>query len=250
MSKTHRQVEDESMKQKNVMTDEEWQGIKAKGKPTDEEYSKRYEALLDRYGIKKAGGGAMEIQANEDPKEKPADTSERTHRTVKHESMKDVDTSSDRTAIVKNSNAVDRVKDKITPQGARSAYKERDSASKAPPSKKTPSTTPVKASSSNKTTTNPSKQTSKLTAMPAKGTGTKETSKPSSAPQKPSSLSIKGYEPENQDVLNINGKHIQTKMYNNTVEQSVRRKRYKQGKGLTVSQLRREYQQERLKTSK
>ena len=53
------------------MTDEEWQSIKAKGKPSDADYEKRYQALLNKYGIKAGDGGALVMQSNEDPKEAP-----------------------------------------------------------------------------------------------------------------------------------------------------------------------------------
>ena len=80
---THRTIESNSMKGADVpepgqMTDEQWHAIKAKGTPTDEEYQKRYAALLNQYHIKSAAGGAMESQADKDPSPAPAATSENT----------------------------------------------------------------------------------------------------------------------------------------------------------------------------
>lgn len=52
MKKTHRDIEEESMRpNKNLMTDAERQAIKAKGVPTQEQYDARYASLLDRYKI-------------------------------------------------------------------------------------------------------------------------------------------------------------------------------------------------------
>ena len=80
---THRTIEANSMKGADVpepgqMTDEQWHAIKAKGTPTDEEYQKRYAALLNQYHIKSAAGGAMESQADKDPSPAPAATSKDT----------------------------------------------------------------------------------------------------------------------------------------------------------------------------
>ena len=80
---THRTTEANSMKGADVpesgqMTDEQWHAIKAKGTPTDEEYQKRYAALLNQYHIKSAAGGAMESQADKDPSPAPAATSKDT----------------------------------------------------------------------------------------------------------------------------------------------------------------------------
>ena len=80
---THRTIEANSMKgadtpEPGQMTDEQWHAIKAKGTPTDEEYQKRYAALLNQYHIKSAAGGAMESQADKDPSPAPAATSKDT----------------------------------------------------------------------------------------------------------------------------------------------------------------------------
>ena len=80
---THRTTEANSMKgadtpEPGQMTDEQWHAIKAKGTPTDEEYQKRYAALLNQYHIKSAAGGAMESQADKDPSPAPAATSKDT----------------------------------------------------------------------------------------------------------------------------------------------------------------------------
>ena len=80
---THRTTEANSMKgadtpEPGQMTDEQWHAIKAKGTPTDEEYQKRYAALLNQYHIKSAAGGAMESQADKDPSPVPAATSKDT----------------------------------------------------------------------------------------------------------------------------------------------------------------------------
>ena len=80
---THRTIEANSMKgadtpEPGQMTDEQWHAIKAKGTPTDEEYQKRYAALLNQYHIKSAAGGAMESQADKDPSPAPAVTSKDT----------------------------------------------------------------------------------------------------------------------------------------------------------------------------
>ena len=80
---THRTTEVISMKgadtpEPGQMTDEQWHAIKAKGTPTDEEYQKRYAALLNQYHIKSAAGGAMESQADKDPSPAPAATSKDT----------------------------------------------------------------------------------------------------------------------------------------------------------------------------
>ena len=80
---THRTIEANSMKGADVpepgqMTDEQWHAIKAKGTPTDEEYQKRYAALLNQYHIKSAAGGAMESQADKDPSPAPDATSKDT----------------------------------------------------------------------------------------------------------------------------------------------------------------------------
>ena len=80
---THRTIEANSMKgadtpEPGQMTDEQWHAIKAKGTPTDEEYQKRYAALLNQYHIKSVAGGAMESQADKDPSPAPAATSKDT----------------------------------------------------------------------------------------------------------------------------------------------------------------------------
>ena len=80
---THRTIDANSMKgadtpEPGQMTDEQWHAIKAKGTPTDEEYQKRYAALLNQYHIKSAAGGAMESQADKDPSPAPAATSKDT----------------------------------------------------------------------------------------------------------------------------------------------------------------------------
>lgn len=115
---THRTVEAASMQslKDGPMTDEEWLDIKSKGKPTSEQYAKRYDALLKKYDIKPdevkvSNSGAAEVQTAEDPKPAPAKEEKKQEKQVPSRKPKKAPKSgntSNTTSNKGNSKAVDK----------------------------------------------------------------------------------------------------------------------------------------------
>ena len=89
-----------SMKETTGQSQAEWEAIKARGKPTDEEYEARYQALLKRYNIspdnyKASKSGAVEYteSTKQEPKSKTKPKTEKSKTSPTKEQKKTTSTS-------------------------------------------------------------------------------------------------------------------------------------------------------------
>ena len=101
-----------SMKETTGQSQAEWEAIKARGKPTDEEYEARYQALLKRYNIspdnyKTSTSGAAEYteSTKQEPKSKTKPKTEKSKTSPTKEQKKTTSTSPlkirEKTALLK-----------------------------------------------------------------------------------------------------------------------------------------------------
>lgn len=90
-----------SMKETTGQSQAEWEAIKARGKPTDEEYEARYQALLKRYNISpdnyktsKSGAAEYTESTKQEPKSKTKPKIEKSKTSPTKEQKKTTSTSS------------------------------------------------------------------------------------------------------------------------------------------------------------
>ena len=89
-----------SMKETTGQSQAEWEVIKARGKPTDEEYEARYQALLKRYNISpdnyktsKSGAAEYTESTKQEPKSKTKPKTEKSKTSPTKEQKKTTSTS-------------------------------------------------------------------------------------------------------------------------------------------------------------
>ena len=89
-----------SMKETTGQSQAEWEAIKARGKPTDEEYEARYQALLKRYNISpdnykttKSGAAEYTESTKQEPKSKTKPKTEKSKTSPTKEQKKTTSTS-------------------------------------------------------------------------------------------------------------------------------------------------------------
>ena len=89
-----------SMKETTGQSQAEWEAIKARGKPTDEEYEARYQALLKRYNISpdnyktsKSGAAEYTESTKQEPKSKTKPETEKSKTSPTKEQKKTTSTS-------------------------------------------------------------------------------------------------------------------------------------------------------------
>ena len=237
MQKTHRVIEADSMKPQSasLMSDEEWlkrkQAAKAAGKPvSDADYNERYKSLLDRYGIKKAPSGAMEMQASEDPKTVQSDKEDASGK----------DEGASTKPIIKNDAALDAEKETRTHPNAKA---------KAKSSYRTPS----KAPNLKKT----GKSFNKANKKPADAPALKNDSKqPDNSGQKSTkSFSHRDTEENSMKGIDVPKRKLTISDKLSIKQAEIRARQNKQlgikpGRGSTLSGIKKEYQEELLKNRK
>lgn len=216
-AKTHREIEDESMK---------LVGDGSNLSNGGEDYDKKYEKLLAKYGLERKKTDYEKDMDEYGPRIKAAmEKTKEANKTAKikdtsrpardAESMKGVETK-----VKTSSGGYAEAETKEAPKKARTAV---DQKKQATTKKNSPLRTPVK---------------------------TPNLKKPgSSTSEKPVATPKKGYEPENQDVKGINKYPLAIKMETNRKAREVIKNR-PQTKPLSIASLRNEYQTDLIKKHK
>ena len=216
-AKTHREIEDESMK---------LVGDGSNLSNGGEDYDKKYEKLLAKYGLERKKTDYEKDMDEYGPRIKAAmEKTKEANKTAKikdtsrpardAESMKGVETK-----VKTSSGGYAEAETKEAPKKARTAV---DQKKQATTKKNSPLRTPVKAPN-------------------LKKPGSSTSEKPVATPKK-------GYEPENQDVKGINKYPLAIKMETNRKAREVRKNR-PQTKPLSIASLRNEYQTDLIKKHK
>lgn len=209
-AKTHREIEDESMK---------LVGDGSNLSNGGEDYDKKYEKLLAKYGLERKKTDYEKDMDEYGGKLKAAMEASRT-RNLEMAERRKAGMPAPETTVKTAPSGYAEAETKEAPKKARTAV---DQKKQATTKKNSPLRTPVKASN-------------------LKKPGSSTSEKPVATPKK-------GYEPENQDVKGINKYPLAIKMETNRKAREVRKNR-PQTKPLSIASLRNEYQTDLIKKYK